>query len=1006
MIRLKRLFAHDFKQLHEIELAFPEVGRILVEGKNEAGKSTLFEAIFFALFGQALATESSGRPNLEDLIGYEKNKARVELDLSVRDRLFRITRTLNRGKPNVWELEIVNGDQTEQIKGNRAVNDRLVLELGFDSEALLNTCFVEQKKLEKLEGLNKNKREESLSKLLNLERLLNLEEKLRLHVEDEKLLSRLTRRVDLGKAQQELPTAQEDLARSEGQLKLLELRAKLASAIEEKRAAISLRGQLEMMQSSRDDLSKSAKVIEDLDRARRSMSNALDRYDLLLHQKTSLQEMLRERDEVELASRERLPLLEKRTRGLLFLARRTERLGQIEKARSAAFERQGQLTALQSDLALNEERRAILESQIGEQESRVAELENLRRNYQIGEALGAWAQAARHAGPSADGDQELVNKKVARELADSRQRSWLRISGVLAFALISATALIPLGIFIVLRSAGLALGVGGLMLLADAAAIVLVSRRAIEFSNDAQKAATDSAKAEGESVARRKFGAGQKEGLAAAQARLQELGVTTPASSEAAESRRIEIAATLENKTQSELDAERDAVSERLNYARAQRDEVAKRIAGLAATANEPSLAKNESRLVKATAIGQRWRPSLEAMAARLETAPTLEAIREARQITEGERRGWEARIRESQKTAAKIREGEQRSAKIQDELRTSYQAAAAFVADDQAPWTADLPRSAYAELESKLSMAFQAQGGEQVRARLNSVQKELGACERELALRDKAAKDALDQAISILKGLGASDSIDTKSSIDALAEFASRLQAVNLADKPQLEARVRTLHMRVGALSETRDRLERELGLQGETIELVPAEASLADEKRQQEERKYGAEMVQRARKRIVQKVLPATMDYMRRILPQLTRDRYHDAELDPETYKIRVWDERAGQNGAWKEKNIFSGGTKDQFSLALRLAFALATLPQERGTSPGFIFLDEPLGSFDEERSAALLYLLTEGEIARAFDQIFLISHVRVQEDRFTHQIRLENGSVVESTLPTDIV
>jgi exonuclease SbcC len=143
--------------------------------------------------------------------------------------------------------------------------------------------------------------------------------------------------------------------------------------------------------------------------------------------------------------------------------------------------------------------------------------------------------------------------------------------------------------------------------------------------------------------------------------------------------------------------------------------------------------------------------------------------------------------------------------------------------------------------------------------------------------------------------------------------------------------------------------------------------------------------------------------MDYMRRILPQLTRDRYHDAELDPETYRIRVWDERAGQSGAWKAKDIFSGGTKDQFSLALRLAFALATLPQERGTAPGFIFLDEPLGSFDEERAGALLYLLTEGEIGRAFDQIFLISHVPVPENKFTHKIRLEHGLVVQDTMRT---
>jgi exonuclease SbcC len=167
---------------------------------------------------------------------------------------------------------------------------------------------------------------------------------------------------------------------------------------------------------------------------------------------------------------------------------------------------------------------------------------------------------------------------------------------------------------------------------------------------------------------------------------------------------------------------------------------------------------------------------------------------------------------------------------------------------------------------------------------------------------------------------------------------------------------------------------------------------------------REKGVEIASVARRRIVQKILPATMDYMRQILPTLTRDRYHDAQLDPETYKIQVWDERVSNGGAFKEKNIFSGGTKDQFSLALRLAFALATLPSERGSAPSFIFLDEPLGSFDDERAEALIYLLTEGEIARAFDQIFLISHVHVNERLFTHRVVLEHGRVAETDLPNE--
>lgn len=82
-----------------------------------------------------------------------------------------------------------------------------------------------------------------------------------------------------------------------------------------------------------------------------------------------------------------------------------------------------------------------------------------------------------------------------------------------------------------------------------------------------------------------------------------------------------------------------------------------------------------------------------------------------------------------------------------------------------------------------------------------------------------------------------------------------------------------------------------------------------------------------------------------MQPLLQQLTGGRYRDIRLTPDEsngqqeemdYRIRVWDSTAGR---FVGKNLFSGGTRDQCSLALRLAFALATLPQELGIAPGLI-------------------------------------------------------------------
>src|SRR5205814_8478645 len=109
---------------------------------------------------------------------------------------------------------------------------------------------------------------------------------------------------------------------------------------------------------------------------------------------------------------------------------------------------------------------------------------------------------------------------------------------------------------------------------------------------------------------------------------------------------------------------------------------------------------------------------------------------------------------------------------------------------------------------------------------------------------------------------------------------------------------------------------------------------------------------------------------------------------------------DERAGRYVA---KLLFSGGTRAQFSLALRLAFALATLPAARGARPGFLFLDEPLSSFDAPRSRALVELLTAGYVAAHFAQVFVISHGGAfDRHAFGYTLRLAHGRVVESNLP----
>ncbi len=276
------------------------------------------------------------------------------------------------------------------------------------------------------------------------------------------------------------------------------------------------------------------------------------------------------------------------------------------------------------------------------------------------------------------------------------------------------------------------------------------------------------------------------------------------------------------------------------------------------------------------------------------------------------------------------------------------------------------------------------------------------GAADRDREQALVGAERLAASAVERTSGLGA-----TLPDVEEVWQRATQIrQALPAVTEPlppteDIEAQVSELRERLVRCDQDIRRIWEDLALPTDYVVPGVAEANeTAREARLElQSRRYAVQVLTQARQKMIAKVLPGTEQNMCLLLPELTAGRYRHARLDQD-YRFQVWDERKRGD---TEKKLLSGGTQDQFSLALRLGFAIAALPQEVGTRPGFLFLDEPLSSFDRDRTQALVSLLTRGTITSHFPQVFLISHSTLFDPHmFTYHVVMEAGGVASSTLP----
>lgn len=149
------------------ELNFEEFDLACISGNNGAGKSSILDAMTFALFGKARKNDSS-------LINSASEKGEVILTFEYEGLKYRIIRRLFKNKP--FELDFQIFDQQAQLfqpisdSSRRKTEDVINQTLGLDYETFINASFFLQGEADSFTQKRPTERKEILGKILGLEK--------------------------------------------------------------------------------------------------------------------------------------------------------------------------------------------------------------------------------------------------------------------------------------------------------------------------------------------------------------------------------------------------------------------------------------------------------------------------------------------------------------------------------------------------------------------------------------------------------------------------------------------------------------------------------------------------------------------------------------------------------------------------------------------------------------------------------------------------------------------
>lgn len=143
---LKNINIQGFRSIKNISFNISEKGMYLIQGKNGSGKSTIMEAIYYALYGKTIKdTNLTDIPTLSKYRDVDFEGTKVSLLINIDNTDYEITRTINYGKDKDNSIQIKADGVLVPITDKADAQDKIDTVIGVSYKVFSNSVFFAQK---------------------------------------------------------------------------------------------------------------------------------------------------------------------------------------------------------------------------------------------------------------------------------------------------------------------------------------------------------------------------------------------------------------------------------------------------------------------------------------------------------------------------------------------------------------------------------------------------------------------------------------------------------------------------------------------------------------------------------------------------------------------------------------------------------------------------------------------------------------------------------------------